>query len=376
MKRPAAWLAGLAMLGGCADFRSTGPAAQRSGTGTCPSMSLRLIGTATIEADTRWSGALVGGLSGIDYDSRSNRYLMISDDRGPNLGTRIFTGSIAPAASKGFAVELVAAQQMRAEPASARGAQQWPVGVDGESLRMLGDRRIAWASEGDADRGVPPAIYVAERGSNQGRRWPLPPELVPDAAGTRGPRSNRSFEGLARGADSKSIFLALESPLVEAGEPPTVQHGALSGIYELGADGALLHRFSYPLEPISAQLPGRLADNGVSEMLVVAKGQFLVLERSGSQQEDGGFKYVTRLYCAGADSSTPTQVDGIPLKKRLVSRLNDLGDFDFANFEGMTFGPALKDGGRSLVLVTDNDFRAGRPTVLAVFELLTGSRQH
>jgi hypothetical protein len=63
------------------------------------------------------------------------------------------------------------------------------------------------------------------------------------------------------------------------------------------------------------------------------------------------------------------------LAKARIADLTPMGqaagiDFADANFEGMSFGPLLPDGRRSLVLVADNNFEADRPTLIAVFAVL------
>jgi len=50
-----------------------------------------------------------------------------------------------------------------------------------------------------------------------------------------------------------------------------------------------------------------------------------------------------------------------PVSKRLVFAFDDLG-IPIDNIEGMTFGPNLPDGRRTLVIVSDNNFSAGQFT--------------
>ena len=142
----------------------------------------------------------------------------------------------------------------------------------------------------------------------------------------------------------------------------------------LPRNGGNSRDYLYPLEPIARQLPGRLADNGLSELIALPGPTFLVLERSGSQQLDGRFDYLTRIFCAypgrerGAGGT-------IRLDKQLVVGLNRLGSFDNANFEGMTFGPRLPDGRRSLILVADNDFRDERSSLIVALAVPQNKRK-
>ncbi len=52
--------------------------------------------------------------------------------------------------------------------------------------------------------------------------------------------------------------------------------------------------------------------------------------------------------------------------KRLLLDLADLG-IPLANVEGITFGPTLRDGRRTVVLVSDNNVAAGQFTQLLAF---------
>lgn len=51
-----------------------------------------------------------------------------------------------------------------------------------------------------------------------------------------------------------------------------------------------------------------------------------------------------------------------PVKKRFLFDAADLGLSTVDNLEGMTWGPKLPDGERSLILVSDNNFSATQVT--------------
>ena len=55
-------------------------------------------------------------------------------------------------------------------------------------------------------------------------------------------------------------------------------------------------------------------------------------------------------------------------RKTLLLDLDDLG-IPLDNVEGMTFGPRLRDGRRSVVLVSDNNFSATQFTQFLLFAL-------
>ena len=59
-----------------------------------------------------------------------------------------------------------------------------------------------------------------------------------------------------------------------------------------------------------------------------------------------------------------------PIQKKLLLNVNNSLKQDIFNVEGVTFGPALPNGRRSLVLVTDNNFNGKEKTQFLLFEVL------
>ncbi|GAB3208245.1 esterase-like activity of phytase family protein [Nocardia tengchongensis] len=124
--------------------------------------------------------------------------------------------------------------------------------------------------------------------------------------------------------------------------------------------GADLAEYIYPVDKVA---PGALPiATGVAEILSIDADRYLTLERSLIP----GKGFTARIYetsTAGADPVTgqaAAPASAKPMSKRLL--------FDFAAngvdpqcTEGMTWGPDLPGGARSLVLVSDNNFgQAGK----------------
>ncbi len=55
-------------------------------------------------------------------------------------------------------------------------------------------------------------------------------------------------------------------------------------------------------------------------------------------------------------------------EKRLLLNMDDLG-IDIYNIEGVTFGPTLPNGKRSLLFVADNNFNPIEQTQFLLFEI-------
>jgi len=112
--------------------------------------------------------------------------------------------------------------------------------------------------------------------------------------------------------------------------------------------------------------------NGLTELLALDQsGHFLSLERSLGlksfsarlfQIATGGATDISSIASLKGDTSSLQ-----PVFKQLVLNLSNLG-ITLENLEGMTFGPHLPDGSRSLLLVSDNNFK-DQPTQFLLFRL-------
>ncbi|MCZ8170332.1 MAG: esterase-like activity of phytase family protein, partial [Brevundimonas sp.] len=304
-----------AFLGACASapFQS-GQAQPSPGASYCANLSARLMSVGTVTSQLEHPPDTIGGLSGIEFDSTRDRYLLVTDDRGQNGGGRIYTASMVSGPGSAPVLQIDHALSIVTAPTGGRPSPA----VDVESVRLFGRHRVIWSSEGDEAAGISPGIYRATRGNGVGTALPLPSQLSPRPGLSEGPRPNRSFEGLAKGFRVGHYYAALEAPLAETDAMPSLASGGVAPIFEIDERGHLHAQFLYPLEPIARHLPGRLADNGVSEILAPKQDTFLVLERSGSQQDDGSFRFVSRLYCAWAPQRDADPKNTIELRKRLV----------------------------------------------------------
>jgi len=144
-------------------------------------------------------------------------------------------------------------------------------------------------------------------------------------------------------------------------------------------------QFAYPLEPIDfGTLRPTLSINGLVELMALGSSDFLALERGIASEGNGRRQLIRirlfRISLAGATDiaglDSLAQASGVtPVAKHLVLDLADvkglspaLGGLD--NFEGMTFGPVLRDGSRSLLLVSDDNFSARQHTAFLLFRVV------
>ena len=127
---------------------------------------------------------------------------------------------------------------------------------------------------------------------------------------------------------------------------------------------------------VSPAVPFLLAPNGLTDFVAIGARQFITIERSFT----AGAGVSIRLFHADARGSTDisglTSVAGQSIQAVRKSLLLDLGtlrnDDDSAlvldNIEGITFGPE-RNGRRTLILVSDNNFSVTQFTQFVAFEL-------
>ena len=58
-----------------------------------------------------------------------------------------------------------------------------------------------------------------------------------------------------------------------------------------------------------------------------------------------------------------------PITKKLLLNMDDLGRY-IDNVEGITFGPILANGNKSLILIADNNFQKDEKNQVFLFEVI------
>jgi hypothetical protein len=350
---------------------------------------LELAGEFNVPALTLFAplrSARFGGVSGLAFDPRPGStggdLLGISDDRD---AARLFIFRVE-GVGPSFTVHL------RAYLPLPRGAGV-PAGSDAEGIAMTRAGRIFVASEGVQTREprVPPSITIYDRRADYLGQLPVPERFSPPERGpaTRGVRSNAGFESLALSPDERHLFTATELPLVQDGEPPSVERGALVRILEYqAADDSFrpVREYAYPLDPLArAPFVPAFAINGAVELLSLGPRDLLVMERCFAREGGGTGRALTRIRIYRASLAAATEVSGVeslrrarglrPARKTLLLDLADVKGLSpelagLDNFEGMAFGPPLPDGGRTLLLVSDDNFSPLQRTSFLLFRIL------
>jgi hypothetical protein len=338
--------------------------------GPPPLPSLRLIGTHVAAGQP----ASFGGISGLDRDPRSGHWYLLSDDRSARAPARFYLATLPVAENAVGPLRLLRDIPLRLPGGEAR------VPPDPEALRLdpCSDA-LVWSSEGDRTAGVSPSIQRATRDGEPLSAMPLPAGFEVQPQAERGPRDNRSLEGLAYMPGGASLWVAMEAPLYEDGPLPSLQAGAPVRITRLSRDGRVEAQYAYELEPVPTPAEGGRGrtDNGVSEILAIDADTLWVVERAGREVADGVFRFSARLYEARrADATDLAQQPSLrgggyrPMHKRLLLDLGFAVPGGVDNIEAMAWGPRLPNGNPTLVLASDDNFSVHQRTQFLAFEVI------
>lgn len=161
-------------------------------------------------------------------------------------------------------------------------------------------------------------------------------------------RGNKSLESLTYGAGA--LWTANEGALDGDGRPSGKGEGTTVRLQKFNAGFRAVAQFAYRTEPCPAGAPE--AGTGVSDLLALPDGGLLVLERVVTSL--GLVAKIYQVDFAGAtDTSRIDKLDGeffTPVKKTLLFERRTLA----INYEGITLGPKLAGGWRSLLLLADS----------------------
>jgi hypothetical protein len=336
-----------------------------------PSPELQFLGQQIFPTATQFQGTTFGGLSSITYDARRDLFYVISDDQ---VGARFYTLRI-DVSGGAPAVQILAVTTLR----DASGQPFAPLSLDPEGLALTKDRTLVVTSEGFANRLIDPWVREFGLDGRQFAELPVPSAFLPNATGTRGVRLNLGFESAGTPPNGRFLFTGTESALVQDGPPATVGAGSPARILRYNLkQGVLDRQYVYWTDPIAEPpVPAtQFAVNGLVELLPLSNEFLLAMERSFSvgAPDTGNTIKLYSVALPGADDVNGFDSLAIllgeirPAEKSLLLNLDALG-IPLDNVEGMTFGPNLPGGRRSLLLVSDNNFSPAAFTQFLLFSV-------
>ncbi|MGX9777049.1 esterase-like activity of phytase family protein [Janthinobacterium aestuarii] len=349
-----------------------------------PITGLRLIGEQRIALKHAFEGTSVGGLSGIDYDAANKSWVMESDDRSEINPARFYRAALN-FDSKAFTSVTLSSVHFFTQPDGSRYPNLAHAKLDRgdqvadiETIRVdPQDGSLWYGSEGNRKVGLHPFVRHADSGGRYLATLPTP-AMFNVSKEEVGSRNNMTFEALSFASDGKSLWLGMEAALYQDGPLATPDNGSIVRITRLDRAGKVLGQYAYPVEPVASRPgPGREADNGVSEILAVNDHLVLVVERAGVANADGVYTNHVRIYEMETEGATDVQAlpalagaSYVPARKRLLLDLEKIGLARVDNIEGISWGPRLENGRRSLVLVSDDNFNPLQVTQILAFEVL------
>jgi hypothetical protein len=347
--------------------------------------SLKFLGEFVLPNAAEFRQTIVGGLSGIDYDSRRNLYYLISDDPSTKGPTRYYTAKIDIRDTGIANVQIVDVTPLL----NARGEPYADITVDRihsadvEAIRYDSVRdEMIWTSEGqrhirDGKQELQdPEVTIMDRQGHRIDGFVLPDNMHIRAE-EKGPRHNSVFEGVTFDENNRHVYVSVEEPLYEDG-PRAGLGDSTAWIRILKFNRQLkecVAQYAYKVDPVPypANPPGAFKINGVSDILYIGDEKFLVIERAWST---GRVPSDIRVYVADAKGAEDISHQGLlanpvkrPISKKLLLDMNSLNRFT-DNIEGVTFGPILSNGHRTLLFVADDNFARYQKSQFLLFEIV------
>lgn len=346
--------------------------------------SLTMLNYVEVPFAKKFMNTTVGGLSGIDYDKKNDQYYLICDDRSEINPARFYTAKIIITNDKIDSVMFTDTKPLlqpngNAYPNNKQDAQHV---ADPEAVRWnAATEELTWTSEGERIIGkdknviIDPSIINIGTDGRFHSAYELPYNFRMQTT-EKGPRRNGVFEGLTYSGNYKFLYVNVEEPLYDDGQRAGLND--TTGWIRIAKFDAVskkqVAQYAYQIDAVAhpATPPDAFKINGVPDILWLSDTKLLVMERSFST---GRAACTIKIYIA--DLSKADNIESVaaipganikPATKKLLLNLDDLGVYT-DNIEGMTFGPVLSNGHRSLILVSDNNFSPAEKTQFFLFEV-------
>ncbi len=281
----------------------------------------------------------IGGLSGLEFDPQRSRFYALSD-KGP---ARFYTLDISLEPTLSVTFE----QEVQLDTRAIDQANK----LDPEAIRLAeGGNSLFWTSEHTS------SLYQSDLNGTLLATYPRPDWLgyYPQNSNL-GVKRNNSFESLARSQEAGFLFLATENSLKQ--DDPCQQGQELIRILQYDLDRKMISKqWLYPIRK----------SYGLVELLSQDKDHLIAVERAYSPLKGTSIQlFLVELATA---LETPIIDNLCELNKEQAAVLRPVLLYDFDqlkedetlsntdNIEGLSWGPKLEDGSRTLVLVSDDNF--------------------
>ena len=347
--------------------------------------SLKYLDSYEIPFNLKYKNTTVGGLSGIDYDAKNDWYYMISDDRSDKNPARFYKSKIFISQRGIDSLAFIDVENMlqpdgKIYPNNLQDRFKVP---DPEAIRYNPKKNfLVWSSEGERivkandTVMINPSVIMMRPDGKYVDSFALPENMKMNAT-EKGPRRNGVFEGMTFADNYKTLYANVEEPLYEDGpRADVIDNDAFIRIIKFDVkDKKSIAQYAYKLAPVAfaAKPENEFKINGVPDILSLGNDKLLVIERSFST---GRLPCTIRVFIA--DLNDATDISMITLKenhsfkaakKTLLLNMDDLGIYT-DNIEGVTFGPLLPNGHKTLLFIADNNFTIAEKAQVLLFEVI------
>jgi hypothetical protein len=346
---------------------------------------LKLLGEYEIPYNTVFQNTTIGGLSGIDYDSKHKTYYLVSDDRSSYNASRFYSAKISVNENGIDTVQMLSVTTfLQVDGTPYPDSKQDPAHTpDPEALRYNPKKnQLVWTSEGerivrkDVTILEDPSVRIITTAGKYVDSFVLPFNMHMQSI-EKGPRQNSVFEGVTFTHNYKKLLVSVEEPLYE--------DGARAGLNDSSGWTRIINfdvktkkplgEYAYRIGSVArpANPPAAFKINGIPDILAINNSQLLVVERSFSTGTRASTIKIFLAQLTGA--SDVSAINSLrdqsftPVTKKLLLNMDDLGIYT-DNIEGVTLGPKLPNGHSTLLFVADNNFSQEQVTQFLLFEVL------
>lgn len=313
--------------------------------------------------------ALFGSISGLVRDGANPEWLAVIDDRENSrvawLAIDVVDGRLS--------VTPTRLMSLRAGP---RVPARLVTQADLEAVAMLPDGSFLIIEEGHiVDAEVwEPAILQMTRDGLVTNTIGLPAKFQVRTDQSRGVRDNQGFESLTRTPNGR-LIAGLEQPLIEDGPLTSFERGSSGLLVELvprGRGWTPGREWRYQLDP-TPHIDGFEAicdggENGLVELLAMSETELFSMERAcltnPTTKETANAIRIFSVELSSVGARKTLLLDLSTLASRLSPALERLD-----NFEALSFGPPLDNGSKTLLVVSDDNFRKTQKTSFLLFGL-------
>jgi hypothetical protein len=332
------------------------------------------MGQANLPTGLLYNNTEVGGLSGITYNPEQQVYYAISDDSSNKNKARFYTLNIdlSSGSLPETGVSVIGVTQLLTET----GETFTKDSLDPEGIAFSGNS-VFIASEGNFYGNILDFIKEFSLQGKLLRSLPIPEKFRDkNWSKNQGVRSNLSLESLTITPDKNYLFTASENALIQDGEIANLDRGTPSRILRYNLQTNQPDReFLYFTDPLanSSFIAEQYDRQGLVDLLAIDQEHLISLERSFSL----GLGYTIKLFLVNLEKADNIQElesiklansEIVPAEKTLLLNLNSLNIL-IDNIEGLTWGSPLPEGGRSLILISDNNFMSLQTTQIIALRI-------